>query len=69
MTAGVPLVAMRGITKRFGPVTACDGVDLRVAAGEGSNRSIATDSFPALAEVTRYGTASPPSFAASAAIE
>src|SRR3954447_10185070 len=30
----VPLVAMRGITKRFGSVRACDGVELRVAAGE-----------------------------------
>ncbi|MCQ4159491.1 ABC transporter ATP-binding protein [Roseomonas sp. GC11] len=29
-----PLIALQGITKRFGPVTACDGVDLHVAAGE-----------------------------------
>src|SRR3954447_20444217 len=34
MAAGGPLVGMRGITKRFGPVMACDAVDLRVAAGE-----------------------------------
>lgn len=33
-TATVPLLELRGITKSYGSVTACDAVDLRVDAGE-----------------------------------
>ncbi len=33
-TGGVPLVRMRGITKRFGPVTVLQNVDFEVRAGE-----------------------------------
>ena len=33
-TGGVPLVRMRGITKRFGPVTVLENVDFEVRAGE-----------------------------------
>ncbi|MCX4658456.1 ABC transporter ATP-binding protein [Streptomyces uncialis] len=33
-TSAVPLLELRGITKSYGPVTACDAVDLRVDAGE-----------------------------------
>jgi ABC-2 type transport system ATP-binding protein len=32
--AGDPVVAFHGVVKRFGPVTALDGLDLRVEAGE-----------------------------------
>ncbi|MFF6780521.1 ATP-binding cassette domain-containing protein [Streptomyces sp. NPDC012510] len=33
-TSAVPVLELRGITKAYGSVTACDGVDLRVDAGE-----------------------------------
>jgi simple sugar transport system ATP-binding protein len=33
-TSAVPILELRGITKSYGSVTACDGVDLRVDAGE-----------------------------------
>ncbi|AMW14416.1 hypothetical protein A4E84_35940 [Streptomyces qaidamensis] len=33
-TSAVPILELRGITKSYGPVKACDGVDLRVDAGE-----------------------------------
>jgi lipooligosaccharide transport system ATP-binding protein len=32
--AELPLVHVRGLTKRFGPFTAVDGIDFDVAAGE-----------------------------------
>jgi D-xylose transport system ATP-binding protein len=34
MNADTPLLALRGVTKRFGAVQALDGVDFEVAAGE-----------------------------------
>jgi simple sugar transport system ATP-binding protein len=34
MSGGIPLVSLRGITKRFGAVTACGGVSLDVFAGD-----------------------------------
>ncbi|MFI6288380.1 ABC transporter ATP-binding protein [Streptomyces sp. NPDC051018] len=33
-TSAVPILELRGITKSYGPVTACGGVDLTVDAGE-----------------------------------
>ena len=32
--ASTPAIRLRGLTKKFGPVTAVDGVDLDIAAGE-----------------------------------